>query len=407
MPPPAIKPLQSVDNALAQLLAQAQTLTETLLLALPDAHQRILAEDVIATLDVPGFDNSAMDGYALNVADFSTSNPHFEVVQRIAAGESGIALIAGQAARIFTGAPIPAGANAVAMQEDCVLDGNTVTIHFALQAGQHIRPRGDDVRTGAVVLQAGTGLRAQELGLLASLGVAQVRVMRPLRVALLCTGSELVEPGQPLAAGQIYNSNRYLLRALLQGAGYEVGDFGIVPDHLETTRQMLQAAAAEHDVVITTGGVSVGDEDHVKAAVEANGSLSLWRIAIKPGKPFALGQIKRANGSSASFVGLPGNPVSGFVTFSVLVRPFLAKIQGALPDRKETQFYPASFSRVAQPRREYLRANLVNGEAVPVANQGSGVLTSAVISSGLLVVPELVDIKKGDLLAWLPYTAQL
>lgn len=228
------------------------------------------------------------------------------------------------------------------------------------------------MRADSVVLRAGTRLRAQELGLLASLGIASISVMRPLRVALMCTGNELVEPGQALAAGQIYNSNRYLLHALLTSQGYQVTDFGIVRDDAAGTRAALLQAAAAHDIVITTGGVSVGDEDHVKAAVEAHGALDLWRMAIKPGKPFALGHLRRADDSRASFIGLPGNPVSGFVTFLVLVKPFLAKRQGALPDATEVQRVPAGFSRGAQTRREYLRANLLAGRAMPVANQAPG-----------------------------------
>ncbi|KPC49367.1 molybdopterin molybdotransferase MoeA [Amantichitinum ursilacus] len=408
---PDIVIMYSVDQALSLLLDSATPLSpldaDTEAVALNHAHHRVLAHDITAPLDVPGFDNSAMDGYALHIPDFAAPPATYAIVQRIAAGETGAELAAGHAARIFTGAPIPMGANAVVMQEDCSVSGDTLRVNFQVKPQQHIRPRGDDVRAGSVVLRAGTRLRAQELGLLASLGIASITVMRPLRVALMCTGNELVEPGQALGAGQIYNSNRYLLNALLTSQGYQVSDFGIVRDDAVTTRDTLLKAAAEHDIVMTTGGVSVGDEDHVKAAVEAHGALDLWRMAIKPGKPFAQGHIRRADGSHASFIGLPGNPVSGFVTFLVLVKPFLAKRQGALADTTEIQRFPAGFSRGAQTRREYLRANLIDGRAVPVANQGSGVLTSAVISSGLLVVPENVAVQEGDLLQWLPYASQL
>ncbi|MBM3115931.1 gephyrin-like molybdotransferase Glp [Jeongeupia naejangsanensis] len=386
----------TVDQAREQLLAAARRITETETLALNDALGRVLATDVVSTLAVPGFDNSAMDGYALNVADFSAPTA-FRVVQRIAAGDTGSALAPGEAARIFTGAPVPEGSNAVAMQEDCNVETTTLTVNTRLQPGQHIRRRGEDVQQGAVVIQAGTRLGAAELGLLAAVGVGQVAVVRKLRVALLSTGNELVEPGSPLAPAQIYNSNRYALSALLREAGCIVDDLGIVPDQFAATRDILADAAATHDVVLSTGGVSVGEEDHVKAAVESLGALSLWKIAIKPGKPFACGRI-----GDADFIGLPGNPVSSFVTFIVFVRPFLAARTGR--DAPEPAIrVPAGFTiERAGNRREYLRARLVDGRVVLFPNQSSGVLTSVVWADGLVIVPEAATVREGDPVDFLP-----
>lgn len=400
--------MQTVDQALSQLQAAARPLAETEQLFLNAAHGRVLAVQVVSPIDVPGFDNSAMDGYALNVADFAAPPAAFALTQRIAAGETGTALAPGEAARIFTGAPIPAGTNAVAMQEDCTVQDGQVQLAQAPVAHQNIRRTGDDVRQGGVVLARGARLGAAQLGLLASIGVAQVTVVRQLRVALLSTGSELVEPGQPLGAGQIYNSNRYLLASMLREAGCLVTDVGIVADTFAGTQARLQQAAAEHDVVMTSGGVSVGEEDHVKAAVESLGQLNLWKIAIKPGKPFAQGRIRRADGSEADFIGLPGNPVSSFVTFFVLVRPFLAARQGRIGAAEAAQLQaPAGFSRPAGSRREFLRVRLAGGKLVPFGNQSSGVLTSVAASDGLAVVPENLPVAEGDLLTFLPYDLRL
>ncbi|GHD61827.1 molybdopterin molybdotransferase MoeA [Jeongeupia chitinilytica] len=395
----------TVDQAREQLLAAARRIAETETLALNDALGRVLATDVVSTLAVPGFDNSAMDGYALNVADVAQPGP-FAVVQRIAAGDTGVALAPGEAARIFTGAPVPDGTNAVAMQEDCNVDGGTLTVGTPLRAGEHIRRRGEDVQDGAVVLKSGTRLGAAELGLLAAIGVDRVAVVRKLRVALLSTGNELVEPGTPLAPGQIYNSNRYAISALLREAGCIVDDLGIVPDRFAATRDMLAAAAATHDVVLSTGGVSVGEEDHVKAAVESLGTLSLWKIAIKPGKPFAFGRIASAGtAQGADFIGLPGNPVSSFVTFLVFVRPFLAARLGAGATTPAVKV-PAGFAiGRAGNRREFLRARLEQGRAVPYPNQSSGVLTSVVWADGLVIVPEDRTIADGELVDFLPLAA--
>ncbi|MGL4995568.1 MAG: molybdopterin molybdotransferase MoeA, partial [Deefgea sp.] len=298
------------DTALANLLAAARRITEVETVPLLAANGRVLAQDVIAPIDVPGFDNSAMDGYALNIDDFAVPPTDFLISQRIAAGEVGTNFAAGEAARIFTGAPIPAGANAVAMQEVCCVSDGRVSVAMNLKSGANIRRAGEDIAAQSVVLAAGTRLGSAEIGLAASIGMPSLPVVRALKVALLSTGDELVEPGTDLGAGQIYNSNRYAINTLLQTLGCVVSDFGIVADDRAATIELLKTAAAEHDVVITSGGVSVGEEDHVKAAVEYLGSLDLWKIAMKPGKPFAHGRI-----GEADFIGLPGNPVSSFVTF--------------------------------------------------------------------------------------------
>ncbi|WP_148714124.1 molybdopterin molybdotransferase MoeA [Chitinolyticbacter meiyuanensis] len=387
----------TVEHALEQLTAAARRITETERLPLTQALGRVLAHDLISPLAVPGFDNSAMDGYALHVPDFAAPPAQYIVTQRIAAGAVGQALQPGEAARIFTGAPIPPGANAVAMQEDCTLLGDQVQVSSPLRHGQHIRRAGEDVAAGGIVVAAGRRLSAAERGLIAAVGLAEVEVLRPLRVALLCTGDELVEPGQPLGPGQIYNSNRYQLVQLLQALGCVVTDYGIVADELALTTRILREAAADHDVVLSTGGVSVGEEDHVRAALETNAWLAMWKIAIKPGKPFAFGRV-----GEADFIGLPGNPVSTFVTFVLLVRPFLLARLG-VSETLPHLWLPARFERRrAGDRREYLRVRLEHGHAVPYANQSSGVLTSVAWAEALAIVPEGQCIEEGDPVRILP-----
>lgn len=387
--------------ALEKLLAAARlpSLTEDLPLA--RALGRVLAEDVIASLDVPGFDNSAMDGYALCVADFQALPPSFTISGRIAAGEVGAALRPGEAARIFTGAPIPPGANAVVMQEVCTTESDLLTVDGPVKPGMNIRLRGEDIASGRTVLAAGSRLTPQALGLAASIGVATLKVHVPLKVALLSTGNELTEPGQPLAPGKIYNSNRYALLGLLQTLGCEVTDCGIVPDDFAATVEALSQAAAGHDVVITSGGVSVGEEDHVKAALKTLGQLDLWQINIKPGKPFALGRI-----GNADFIGLPGNPVSAFVTFLLLARPFLLRRQGVVAVQPVGLQARAVFAW-AKPdkRRNFLRARLNAEGAVELfPSQGSGVLTSMVWAEGLVDVLPGQTVAPGDQVSYLPLT---
>ncbi|WP_273430040.1 gephyrin-like molybdotransferase Glp [Chitinibacter tainanensis] len=386
----------TVSAALDALKQQVRLNPRIQTLSLDEALGYTLASAVISSLAVPDFDNSAMDGYVLAVDDINKLDS-YTLVQRIAAGETGRALMAGEAARIFTGAPIPPGGNTVVMQEDCTVVEGCLQIQGRLTLGQHIRRRGEDVQAGREILPAGCWLGAAELGLLAAIGVAHVAVRAPLRVALLSTGKELVEPGQPLGAGQIYNSNRYAIGALLREAGCSVSDFGIVADMLADTRAALQAAAQDHDVVVSSGGVSVGEEDHVKAAVSELGELALWKIAMKPGKPFAFGRI-----GEADFIGLPGNPVSSFVTFQLLVQPFLAARQGGQYQALWLEL-PAGFSLAkAGQRDEYLRVRIENNALQPYTNQSSAVLTSAVWADGLALLPAGQTVKPGDVLRYWP-----
>jgi len=318
----------SVAEATALLLQAAVPLTETESVPTLSANGRVLAAPQVAQINVPGMDNSQMDGYAVRAADCASGAACLPVSQRIPAGHLGTALAPGTAARIFTGAMVPPGADAIVMQEACEVQGDQVIVRHVPASGDWIRRIGEDIRSGATIVAAGVRLRAQELGLAASVGLATLPVLRKLRVAVFFTGDELTMPGQPLAAGAIYNSNRFLLRGLLENLGCEVSDYGIVPDQLDATRATLREAAANHDLIITSGGVSVGEEDHVKPAVSAEGRLNMWQIAMKPGKPLAFGEIDRAAGGKAFFLGLPGNPVSTFVTFLIFVRPFLLRLQG-------------------------------------------------------------------------------
>jgi len=401
-------PLKSLDAALAELLAHAQPLEGHELLNTFDADGRVLAQDLVAALQVPPFDNSAMDGYALRAADLSGPEQALPVSQRIAAGSLGQPLAAGTAARIFTGAAVPEGADAVVMQEECsVLDDGRVQIHASVKAGQNVRRSGEDMQLGSTVLTAGTRLGPAELGLAASMGCARLPLARRPRVTLFSTGDELVMPGdvapQDLPAGSIYNSNRFFLRAMLQRLGCEVRDMGIVPDSYEATVAALQDAAQHSDLVLTSGGVSVGEEDHVKPAVQALGSLDLWAIAIKPGKPFAYGRVGQTH-----VIGLPGNPVSSLVTFALLVRPFLLRLQGVQALAPQAIDMRADFDWPrADKRREFLRVRInAQGGLDRFANQGSGVLTSAVWADGLVDNPPGQTIAQGDTVRFVPF-AQL
>jgi molybdopterin molybdotransferase len=395
------KPLISLDDALASLLAQIVPLAGTERLATADARGRVLAVDLVSPVDVPPADNSAMDGYALRAADMSSLLP---VTQRIPAGSVPVPLAAGEAARIFTGAQVPPGADTVVMQENTELVDGRLRVTQPVAAGANVRLRGEDVRAGSVVLPAGTRLDAVSLGLAATAGAAQLTVTRRPRVAVFSTGDELVMPGEPLPPGAIYNSNRFTLRALLDGLGCEVVDLGIVPDKLDATRAALRDAASRADVILTSGGVSVGEEDHLRPAVQAEGRLDLWSIAIKPGKPFAHGRVGEAH-----FIGLPGNPVSSLVTFLVLVRPALLKLQGA------TRLTPRGYRLVAgfdwprpDKRREFLRVRLDDdGGLAMFANQSSGVLTSAFWADGLLDNPPGQAIKAGDAVRFIPFAELL
>ncbi len=401
------KPLTPIVEALAHLLAQvpAPPVAETV--PLRAALGRVLAEARQAAMDVPAYDNSAMDGYALNTRDVKVSGVSLSVSQTIAAGHPGQPLAAGTVARIFTGAPIPPGADAVVMQENTEVRGNEIMLNEVARAGQNIRRRGHDIALGSTVLPAGQRLSPQDLGLLASLGSARVAVYKPLTVALLNTGDEVVAPGTALAPGQLYDSNSFTLEGLLLRLGFQVRKLGIVADTPQATEAALQLAATEADVVITTGGVSVGAEDHVRAAVEKLGRLSLWKLAIKPGKPFSFGTV-----GGKPFFGLPGNPVAVFVTFVLLVRPFILRMQGALADAAPVFPVKAGFTvSEASTRQEYLRVRLVNRNGGRVAelypDQGSSVLTSLSWADGLAVVPVQTTVKPGDELDYLPFAGLL
>jgi molybdopterin molybdotransferase len=390
----------SFDEALATLIAKARApreleMTDTLV-----AAGRVLAADVSSPIAVPALDTSAMDGYALRAADVPAAGTCLPVSQRIPAGSVGHALQAASAARIFTGAPLPAGADAVVMQELCEHRGESVVVNHLPQAGEAVRRAGSELALGATILAVGTRLRPQEIGLAASVGLAQLPVWRRMRVALFSTGDELVMPGEPLPPGAVYNSNRFQLRALLEQLGCAVSDFGIVPDRLEATRAVLREAAQGHDLILTSGGVSVGEEDHVKPAVEAEGALEMWKIAMKPGKPLAYGRV-----GAAAFIGLPGNPVSSFVTFLLMVRPFILAAQGVREVRPRALTLRADFEWPRPDRRrEFLRARSNETGGVELhAHQGAAALSSIVWADGLVDVPADTPIRRNDPVRFLPY----
>ena len=444
---PARAPLKPLDIALAELLAQVSTLAGVDEVSTFDADGRVLAQNRLSSLHVPPQDNSAMDGYVMRCADVGVVGTVLSVSQRIPAGSVGTALQAGTVARIFTGASIPKGADAVVMQEECEVlaevDGHSqIRVNAVPKSGQWIRRAGEDVALGAVVLQQGERLTPASLGLAASIGLATLPVVRRPKVALFSTGDELVMPGdiapQNMPAGSIYNSNRFFLRTLLQRLGCEVTDMGIVPDNLDATKAALSRAAQGHDLILTSGGVSVGEEDHIKPAVQALGELNLWQIAIKPGKPFAYGKIHKTvrpepvegsveastlrqaqdrpssarTGDSCHFIGLPGNPVSSFVTFLLLVRPFLLKLQGMQDVAQITTksiAVRADFTWAkADMRREFLRVkrNAAGGlDLFP--NQSSGILTSAAWGDGLVNNPPGQTIAIGDMVQWVSFAELL
>ena len=392
------KGLLSVDEALAQLLAAAKPVPDIEQVATLEATNRVLAKPQRSTMDVPPMDNSAMDGYALRISDLKSSS--LKVDQKIMAGAVGGPLKPGTAARIFTGAPIPPGADAVVMQEDCEVQGEQVTIKKAPKLGEWIRRVASDIAKGGEILQAGKRLLPQDTGLAASVGIKTLPVFRRVRLGLFFTGDELVMPGEPLAPGRIYNSNRFTLRGLGELFGCEVRDYGIVPDSLQATRDMLRRAALECDLIVTSGGVSVGDADFVKPAVEAEGRLLMWKIAMKPGRPLAFGSVQ-----NAFFIGLPGNPVSSFVTFLIFVRPFLLRTQGISAVEPKSIQARADFDW-PQPdaRREFLRVKWnAQGGLDLYPTQDSAVLTSTSWADGLVDNPANRAIRKGETVRYLPY----
>ena len=408
-------PMLTAQQALDHLLSHAKPVAEIERVPMQATLGRVLAENVSSLVDVPPLDNTAMDGYAVRTADTKNPGSILKIAQRIPAGSVGTELQAGTAARIFTGAPVPLGADAVVMQEDCsTLEGSAdqVQVNIAPAFGQWIRRRGEDLTSGKTALTAGTFLRPQELGVAASAGLTHLNVKRRVKVAAFFTGDELSLPGEPLKPGGIYNSNRDTLLACIKALGCDATDLGIVPDRLDATRAALRQASQAHDLIITSGGVSVGEEDHIKPAVSAEGRLDLWQIAIKPGKPLAFGAVRKSNqpnDGEAWFIGLPGNPVSSFVTFLLFVRPFILKLQGR--EVKQTQSYlmRADFDWLKADRRnEFLRVKLNNNGGLDLfPNQSSGVLTSASWGDGLVDCAPNQPIQVGDLVKYIPFDALL
>jgi molybdopterin molybdotransferase len=405
----------TAQQALDHLLSHAQSVSDSEVVAMQAALGRVLAESVNSLVDVPPLDNTSMDGYAVRCADTATPGQTLTIAQRIPAGSMGVQLEPGSAARIFTGAPVPPGADAVVMQEDCAINEGSpdhVQVNVVPQAGQWIRRQGEDLSAGKLALSAGTFLRPQELGVAASAGLTHLNVKRRVKVAAFFTGDELALPGQPLKPGGIYNSNRDTLLACLRSLGCDATDLGIVPDRLDATRDALRKASKDHDLILTSGGVSVGEEDHIKPAVTAEGRLDLWQIAIKPGKPLAFGAVRKSESpqdGEAWFIGLPGNPVSSFVTFLLFVRPFILKLQG-----REAKLIPPYMMRAdfdwlkADRRNEFLRVKINQRGGLDLfPNQSSGVLTSASWGDGLVDCPPGQAIHAGDLVKYIPFDALL
>ena len=407
--------LLPINEALSLLEEKAIPIADIEELELKAALGRILAQDLSSRINVPPADNSAMDGYAVNTSDLSpNTEKKLKVSQRICAGQTGVALENGSAARIFTGAPIPENANAVVMQESCEATDDDVIIRGKISSGANIRKAGEDIRENTIILKAGQKLRAQDLGLAASVGFAKVPVKRRLKVAVFFTGDELRDPGEELSAGQIYNSNRYTMHGLLEGMGCDVIDLGNIEDTLEATKEAMKKAAEVSDLVMTSGGVSVGEEDHIRKALEHLGTLDMWRINVKPGKPFAFGQIhplsKNDPSVSIPFLGLPGNPVSVFATFCIFARPYILKMQGASNTKPHSFKVASGFELKAKEKRnEYVRARIEyddNGNPTLklYPNQGSGVLTSVSWANGLAFIPAETLVKHDDMIEFIPFT---
>ena len=394
--------LMSADDALSFLIDSASVTAMTEAVSLDDSLDRILASDIHSTINVPGFDNSAMDGYtiALNETQVAQENLSFDVVDRIAAGSTGNDLKIGSAARIFTGAPIPNGANTVVMQEECTLseDKSQITVKRAINLNENIRPTGNDILKDNVILSSGRQIKPQDISLAASVGVGELVVFKKIKVGVFFTGDELVEPGNPLTPGKIYNSNRYALVALLKQVGCDVINLGNIEDKLDATCEALEALESQCDLIMTTGGVSVGEEDHVKPAVEKLGELNLWKIRMKPGKPLAYGKVKQT-----PFIGLPGNPVSSFVTFCIFSLPFIKKMQGNSNYESKILKVKTNFDcKRAKPRREYARVRIDHSTETPLANlfpkQGSDVMSSVVWADGIIEIPENTTFETGTIL---------
>jgi len=396
--------LLAYDDALAQLTGSLQTLAAITDVPLLQARGRVLARSIDADIDVPGCAMSSMDGYAISTADLgATALTQLPLAQRIAAGDAEAVHVPGSAARIFTGAPIPSGADAVIMQEQVEVSEQGICFEQRPVSGQNIRPRGNDIRRGSTVLHQGMRLRPQDIGLAASIGLGSLPVFEPVRVGMFFTGDELVEPGEALGSGKIYDSNRYTLHGLLESLGCEIVDLGLVGDTLEATCTAMLKASSQADLVVTSGGVSVGEEDHVRIAIEKLGELRMWKLGIKPGKPLAYGRI-----NDTAFIGLPGNPVSVFATFCLFVCPVIQTMQGRDWRKPVPLPVPADFDwPKPDSRREFLRARLVRGadgntRVRIFPNQDSGVLTSTVWADGFVEIAENTTVQRGDIVDYLP-----
>jgi molybdopterin molybdotransferase len=394
--------LLSFSDARAALLAYARVLTDVEIVDLAEAFGRVLAEDLVSPMTVPPFSNAAMDGYALHAADAAETGARLRVGQRVAAGDVARPLAQGSAARIFTGAQIPEGADCVVMQEDCVVDGDAVIVRQPPIPGQHVRLRGSDLVEGKVLLTAGDRLSAAALGLVASVGIGEVRVFRRLKAAIFFTGSELVMPGQPLPPGHIYNSNRYVMRGFLRELGVDIVDLGIIADDREATRAALRRAVGEVDLILTSGGMSVGEEDHVIGAVQAEGHIDVWKIAAKPGKPLAFGGVVGA-GREVAFIGLPGNPVAVWSSLLTLVAPFIRRCSGLAHIEAERQRLRADFSYAVKGNRlEFVRVRRNGKGGLDIyPTQDSAVISSAAWADGVAAIPAGTTILPGDMVEYL------
>lgn len=395
--------LLSFNEAKSTLLSSARPVTETEIVNLASAFGRVLAEDLISPMTVPPFSNAAMDGYAIHAADLSAAGMRLPVSQRVPAGAVPTQLAPGSAARIFTGAQVPEGADTVVIQEDCVADDDFVIINQMPVMGQHIRLKGSDLSAGKSILAAGSYLSAAAMGLIASVGIAEVKVFRRLKVALFFTGSELVTPGEPLPPGHIYNSNRFVMLGFFHGLGVEVIDLGIIRDDRLATRDALRRAATQADLIVTSGGMSEGDEDHVTAAVTAEGHINVWKIAAKPGKPLAFGSVL-SNNKEAAFIGLPGNPVAVWSGLLTLVSPFLRRCQGLTLIESETLTLRADFNYSAKGNRmEVVRVRRNDRGGLDIyPNQDSAIISSAVWADGVSMIPAGTSVKAGDMINFLP-----
>lgn len=392
------------SEAKSALLASARVIAEVEEIDLAEAFARVLAADQVSPITVPPFSNAAMDGYALRAADAGEAGVRLPVSQRIAAGDVAQPLAPGSAARIFTGAQMPEGADCVVIQEDCEADGGMVIVRQPPTPGQHVRLQGSDLTPGKILLTAGSRFSAAGMGLLASVGIARVPVFRRLKAAIFFTGSELVMPGEPLPAGHIYNSNRYVMRGFLSELGVEILDLGIVADDREATRAALRRAASESDLILTSGGMSVGDEDHVVHAVRAEGHIDVWKIAAKPGKPLAFGAVAGAAGRETPFIGLPGNPVAVWSSLLTLVAPYIRRRQGLARIEPERERLRADFGYTLKGnRQEFVRVRRnARGGLDLYPTQDSAVISSAAWADGVAVIPAGATILPGDMVEYLP-----